>query len=159
MNSVPLTSGFKPDALPGLLALVLVSLLSPAESFAGPLESPCNWLDHDALVALKLDGHKAEAEHKKISGPPGSPMQNIDICTFTPQNARLPTLIISATALPKGGQPTRPSCRDQTAAGADFLTCSVVARDSLLSLILTTAHTSDPAMKKTFQSQAERLSR
>jgi hypothetical protein len=159
MNFIPLTARSKPTALARLLALVLVSFLSPADSFAGPLESPCSWLDHEALVALKLDGHKAEAEHKKMSGAAGSPMQNIDICTFTPRNARLPTLTVTATALPKGGRPTKPACHDQLAAGTDFLMCSVIARDSLLSLTLATAHPSDPAMKKTFQSQAERLSR
>ena len=140
-----------------LLALFLVSSLAPAVAFAESAEAPCNLLDREALVALKLDDHKAKVEHKKVASTAGLPPQSIDLCTFTPRSAALPALTVTTSVVSKSIQTSKPFCTSNSTPRVDIATCNANVKGSIVTFMMATKPSSGAATASTFPSHIEGL--
>lgn len=138
------------------LAFLLLASILPTMAFAASSGSPCDLVDHDALVALKLENSTSKVEHKDMPEAKGKANPGINTCTITARNAPLPSLIVAATTLPPDARTIKPSCTWHAIPGAsmDLGMCNATVNHMFLSFALTTKTTSD---KTTFPSQVERL--
>ena len=147
------------------LALVLVSSLSPAFAAKGPVSGPCNVIDREALVALKLGDHKTKEVREKTTDTTqaASPIV-VDTCTFTSRAAPFPSLSVTTTLLPDGVKTVKPTCSDKPLpggeggpAGMEMAVCTATVGRTFMSFVLITSDASDTALKSTFRSHVERL--
>jgi hypothetical protein len=149
----------KADMRPDFISFVFLSSLASAACFAAQAETPCNWMDQDALAALHLVESTTKVEHKKTSATASAPAYSTDVCTISPQTSRLPILTIITTALPKGAGPGKPTCSEQPVGKSVLTMCSTAAKGSLVTFMLMSSASADGSLKKTFRSQVERLTK
>lgn len=140
-----------------LHALSLVLVIFPAAAIAAQAASPCDLVDHEALIALKLDNPKTTTQHREIPASKDNPKQDVDSCTFTPHDTPLPSLTVTAAALPASANMVKPSCNWSWIPGMDIGTCSATAKNTLITFAVTAKRGADPAIKIVFPSQVERM--
>lgn len=138
------------------LAFLLIASVLPTMAFAASSGSPCDLVDSEALLALKLENSTSKTEHKETSDTKGEANPDVNTCTITARNAPLPSLIVATTTLPQGAKTVKPSCTWHSIPGAsmDLGMCNATVNHTFVSFALTTKTTSD---KTTFPSQVERL--
>jgi len=141
-----------------LLALFMVSTLSPTVAFAQSADAICNLADQKALVALKLGEHKITVQRREGPKTPHMATQVTYTCTISPRNAGLPSLIISTAVLPTSTpKVVRSSCSSSPLPHMVLYKCTTVERNTFVVLTLLMKGSPDGAMEGTFRAQVERL--
>jgi hypothetical protein len=137
-----------------LRALSLLLSIFPVTVFAAP---PCDLIDREVLIALKLDNPKLKAEHREIPASKDLPKQDLDSCTVAPRDLPLPSLTVMTATLPANTKLVKPSCNWNWIPGMEIGTCTATVNDTLITFAVTAKSSSDTAMKTTFSSQVERI--
>jgi len=144
--------------LRSFFALFLVSILAPTFAVAKSADAPCNLMDQEALVALKLDRHIMKASHKEVTRKNGTPPKAVDTCTFTPPPGDpSPSVAVTTGTASSRIHTIKPSCFEKSASGGEFTACTATVGNAVVSYVLMAKPSHGGAMKNAFPDQIGRL--
>lgn len=140
-----------------VLTIYLSLLIAPGIGLAAPASTSCDLIDKKALSALKLNDPKFKSEHKDLAPAKGVPQQAVDTCTYTPKNALLPALIITATKIPANDQVGKPTCNSQSTPNVNIASCTAAIKNTFATFTMLTKGAGSPETETTLSSHINRL--
>lgn len=142
---------------PSIFTIYLSLLIAPGVGLAAPTSASCDLIDKKTLSALKLNDPKFKSEHKDVAYAKGAPQQGVDTCTYTPKNAPLPALIITATKIPDNDQVGKPTCNSQSTPNMNIASCTAAIKSTFATFTMLTKGAVSPETETTLFSHISRL--
>ncbi len=136
-----------------LVVFFSIASIFPAIALGAQTGTPCDFVDREALIALKLTEPKTTMTHQEIPGA----KQGVNTCTITPHGQSLPSLSVTAVKLPAEAKAVKPLCNGQPINAMEVVTCVATIQDTYVSFTMLGKSASDSKMKTVLASQVDRL--